>query len=105
MPESNDDLKTAQLLARVDERTRAIQNDIEHLRDDIKIQNNLIRKQVEEIEIRINVMEKYIEEKYVKKDEFRWVQRIVYGMVGLILFVVFSAIISSYIGIANNPVK
>lgn len=107
---ANEEIQTTDgnILARVDERTKSIQNEIGHLREEIKqsvatlsvdikdtenrqtSKNNDIEKQF--VEIRLD-----LDKNYIKKGQFNPVQYVVYGLVGLILTSVVTAFIATII--------
>lgn len=92
------DFTPAELLARLDERTKAIQNDMQELKKDLKTIDDIYTNRLTEFEKKIEEkVEKHFEKsavKYVTKDSFDPVKKIVYGLVGLILTAVAGAIIS-----------
>jgi len=84
------------LLARLDERTKAIQDSLNTIRDDFKTQSDLTLKKIDEIEdklesrikdVKIEMSDKFDahEKAFVTHEQFKPVQRIIYSMIGLIL--------------------
>lgn len=97
------------LLARLDERTQAIQSSLTTLSSEIKTNNEALAKKIETTEaklsVRINDLEKRLSDRitnvegdvdanFVSKETFTPVQKIVYGGVGLILVSVFGGLIA-----------
>lgn len=95
----SDETKTSELLARVDERTIAIQLSIEKLNHDVRMTNDNLSKRIDDVESRLNTkineVESKIESAYVKTNDFAPVQKLVYGIVTLILIAVVMAIVTS----------
>ncbi|QIG66041.1 hypothetical protein phiOC_p399 [Ochrobactrum phage vB_OspM_OC] len=105
----NDNNNNQLLLARLDERTQAIQTTLGGLANEIKTNNEALAKKLETTEaklsVRINELEKRlndrieaneaeVEKNYVSKESFIPIQKIVYGGVGLILVTVFGSLIA-----------
>lgn len=85
------------LLARLDERTKAIQDSLNTIRDDFKTQSEITLKKIDDIEIKLENKIQSVkvemadrievhEKTFVTQEQFKPVQKIVYGIVGLILF-------------------
>jgi hypothetical protein len=113
---SDQNIGQAELLARLDERTKAMQgalastntallNEIAALRADINAQRNEISAQNARFDSKLNeektiiiarigALETDISQKYVSKETFSPVQKIVYSTVGLILVSVVGALLS-----------
>jgi len=98
VPESN----IKELIARVDERTKSIQDEFYLIRDDI-------RNQFNEVTVRMNTAEQHYDEKiktlekdFVKRTEFTPIQRLVYGFVAIVVTTVILALLSTVI-INNYP--
>lgn len=107
----------AELIARVDERTKAIQNNIENARSDVKIFHDTLNQKIiavatkseadtKEQALALNNMRsefdaklKVIEEKTVSKSDFEPIKRFVYGLVALVLIVVLSSILGTVVAI------
>ncbi len=87
-----------ELLGRLDERTKAIQSSIEKLNFDIRLQMDQLSKKLDDSEIRlekkIENIERDLVDNYVNKQQFNPIQRIVYGVVGLILVVVAGSVLA-----------
>lgn len=84
------------LLARLDERMKSIQENIIDIRQELKSQNTQfnnkmdalefrIEKKIESVRNELHSISEDIEDEYVTKEQFQPVQRVVYGIVGLIL--------------------
>lgn len=86
-----------ELLARVDERTRSIQTELANFRTDLKSHSAYTLEKIEETEKRFNDKIDKIENGYVTKDQFVPVQKIVFGLTGLILICVVGAIIATVV--------
>ncbi len=102
------------LLARVDERTKSIQSNMENIRQDVKIHNDILNAKFDDqsekvdklhqgqheiradfgksLDARLKEIREEFEKIYVKKESFSPVQKIVFGLVGLVLTVVFTAL-------------
>lgn len=102
------------LLARVDERTQAIQSNMGDIRKDVKAFSDGINAKLDDqqekiealrkntidsekqlrfdFEEKLSNVKKDFETNYVKKESYIPVQRIVYGLVGLVLTIVFTAL-------------
>lgn len=91
--------------ARIDERTKAIQEDLHNFRQDVKNSIVNLLERIKEVEIRDNIkfesqdrdhanLVKHLEENYVKKESFSPIQHLVYGFVALIITSVLGALIS-----------
>lgn len=93
----SEEYETKALLARVDERTKAIQLDVVNLREDIKDKTDRLEEMIKAYKIETDtarsVEKKNIEFQYVNKETFVPVQRIVYGVVAIILTSVFGALL------------
>lgn len=85
------------LLARVDERTKAIQIDIIHLREEIKDKTDRLEDMIKTYKVENDATQKLnkksVDDQYVSKETFIPVQRIVYGVVAIILTSVFGALL------------
>ena len=97
-----------QTLARVDERTKSIQNDISQLRDDLKGSMIGLSDKIKDVEMRFNVklVEAHAEitniyttldREYTKKADSGPVHKLVYGFVGLLVTGVIVALLSTVI--------
>lgn len=84
------------VLARLDERTLSILNDLTKLRLDLRDTVDTISDRVKDVESRVNMkaqeiedrldtLTDHVEKNYVKKTEFSPIKLIVYGFVGLVL--------------------
>lgn len=79
MPDENSfNRESLELLGRLDERTKAIQLDITNIRVEIRDHKESIQG---------------LDKKFVRNESFQPVQRIVYGVVGLIMTAVLVAIL------------
>lgn len=79
MPDENNfNRESLELLGRLDERTKAIQLDITNIRLEIRDHKESIQG---------------LDKKFVRNESFQPVQRIVYGVVGLIMTAVLVAIL------------
>lgn len=100
MPE-NFNQEERDLLSRLDERTKSIYDNVEGVRADIKTQNMEINTKISgverNLENKINTLEQHMENNYVSKETFSPVKMVVYGLVGLLLAAVFTALFSSLI--------
>ncbi len=87
---------TKELLARVDERTKAIQTDIAKFRDDLKNSFYSLSDKIRDTETRavakyddnkkdIEEIKRMLDKDYTKKNEFDPIKKIVYGFVGFLL--------------------
>lgn len=103
-------------LARVDERTRAIQSEVIHLRDDFKltfkslaeeIKNSDVRNaalyrdvddSVKELDKKMDEMQKEfyseLEKNFVRREVFDPIKKIVYGVVSIVMVAVITALLS-----------
>jgi hypothetical protein len=86
MPDSNQLAQIMATMARVDERTLAMQKEIAELKENNADKIDSLKQQVEGLK-------KSMKEDYVQKESFTPVQRIVYGIVSVILTAVTMAII------------
>lgn len=88
--------QTKELLARVDERTRSIQDDIINFRNELKNSFQSLSERIKDTEIRqsirheenrkeIDSLNELIDKDYIKKTEFEPIKKIVYGFVGFLL--------------------
>jgi ribosome recycling factor len=102
--------KTYELLARLDERTKSIQQDMVMIRTEITSVKSDIKEKISKLEEDVlenrevvNIRHDEIQESYdkfkkaidadfVRKESFIPVQRVVYGIVSLILTVVFTGL-------------
>lgn len=92
-----DDSRSYDLLARLDERTKAIQSEISHLRTEVKEKVERIESSITTMKREVDDVLETVEKDYVRKETFVPIQKIVYGVVGLILTAVFAAIIGMVI--------
>jgi Skp family chaperone for outer membrane proteins len=98
------------LLARLDERTASIQNEVGLMRSDIKMTVDNFNRQLEsqsdrtdskfrdfeiEFEKKVHDIEQDLQDNYIKKDQFSPIQRIVYGAVAAIVLTVLGAILNT----------
>lgn len=74
-------IETCDLLARVDERTKAIQTDVSLVRESVKDISHGTESKFRELEDKI-------EEEFVKIVEFDPIKKLVYGFVGFILLAI-----------------
>lgn len=103
-------------LARVDERTRSIQNEVIHLRDDFKLalktladtikdneaKNSSLYRDMEEnykdLDNKVESMQKEfyseLEKNYVRRDVFEPIKKVVYGLISVVLIGVVTALLS-----------
>lgn len=106
MPNQNEN--NSNTLARIDERTKGIQNDIASLRtelhtsvetlnDSIKDTEERQKSKNQDIDKRFEILEKELDRDYVKKGELTPIRYIVYGFVGLICTAVVTAMVASVI--------
>jgi len=109
-----DDQLNQETLARVDERTKSIQNELSQLRGDLKSSAEDITEKIRETErrtvIRIENLEHgaseiftILDREYVKKAEFGPIKIVVYGFVGLLLTAIITAMITA--AIHQNPLN
>lgn len=86
------------LLARLDERTKSIQTGLEKINADIRSNNETTTKKIENLELaisrRMENIEREIKEEYVKKEQFTPIQKIVYGVVAIILSTVLGSLVA-----------
>lgn len=99
MMEKSPDMRA--LLARLDERTVAIQNDVTSFRQDLRSFNEANATRFKELEdkteSRLEDLETHVENVYVTKEQFGPVQKLVYGFVGVVILSVLGAILSTVI--------
>lgn len=106
--------KINEILARMDERSKSINDNIKSLQENIisfkhelKTMNESLTKKIEKVEddlsVKIEKLENKIETSYVKNEKFNPIERIVYGIVGLILIAVSTGLMSLVI-IGKQPV-
>ncbi|MBY0540277.1 MAG: hypothetical protein K2P52_02540 [Campylobacterales bacterium] len=111
MPETE---KINEILARLDERSKAINDSMKSLQEniisfkhDLKTQNDTLVKKIEKSEddfnARLEKLESKIELNYVKQEKFNPIERIVYGIIGLILVAVCTGLLS-YVIVGKQPV-
>ena len=62
--------------------------------DDDRINNALLKKDLEYIKLQVDQLREDIHSEYVRKSEFQPVQKIVYGLVSLILISVVGALLA-----------
>ena len=86
--------KTYELLARLDERTKSIQQDMNMIRTEIGgiKHREVVNTRHDEIQESYDKFKKAIDADFVRKESFIPVQRVVYGVVSLILTVVFTGL-------------
>jgi chemotaxis regulatin CheY-phosphate phosphatase CheZ len=108
MVESQRETNNADLLGRLDERTKAIQASIDKLNFDIRLQIDNLSKKIDDSEDRTNrkidEIKKDIEENYVKVEQFSPIQKIVYGVVALILITVAGSILALVLAQPKLPI-
>jgi ribosome recycling factor len=91
--------------ARIDERTKAIQEELRNFRLDVKNSIANLLERIKEVEVRDNIrqdaqtklhddLSEHLDKNYVKKETFSPIQHLVYGFVGLIITSVLAALIS-----------
>ena len=111
MPETE---KINEVLARLDERSKSINDNMKSLQENIisfkhelKTMNESLSKKIEKVEddlnVRIEKLETKIEGNYVKAEKFNPIERIVYGIVGVILIAVCTGLMSLVL-IGKQPV-
>ena len=87
------------LLARLDERTKAIQNTVQDVKHDVIKSNEQLASTLKSFEERMNERMDNIEQdmrnNYVRKDEFSLVQKLVYGFVAVVVLAVIGALINT----------
>jgi len=97
--------KINEILARLDERSKSINDNMKSLQENIisfkhelKTMNDSLTKKIEKVEddlsLKIEKLENKIEAQYVKGEKFNPIERIVYGIVGLILIAVCTGLMS-----------
>lgn len=95
---------SSDLLARLDERTIAIQAELINLRADMRARDEFMTKKIDSVEKeltdRLDKFEKDVDLKYVKKDSFTPIQKMIYGVVGLIIMTFIGALLS---GVVSAP--
>jgi hypothetical protein len=106
--------QAAALLARLDERTVAIQNDVASFRQDLRIMNEAHAERTREVEEKaktdkqeillqmettISDIKKQLDGNYVTKDQFTPIQKLVYGFVSVIVMGVLGAIITTVLSV------
>lgn len=107
--------KINEILARLDERTKSINDNMKSLQESISIfkhelktMNDSLTGKIEKVEddlsIKIEKLENKIESGYVKTEKFNPIERIVYGIIGLILVAVCTGLMSLVI-IGKQPVS
>ena len=96
------------LLSRLDERTKSIQSNIERLSTDLRAHNDTMTAKILHVEgrleKRIDELESDLSGDYVKKDQFHPIQKLVYGVVAIILTSVTVGLVTIVInkpGVAN----
>ncbi|WP_336747748.1 hypothetical protein [Aureimonas altamirensis] len=81
-------------LIRIDERTKSMQTVIEQQKDDLgKLQEDT-NKRFDAVAKRHDDLVRNIAENYVTKEKFSPVERVVYGLITLVLISVFGALIA-----------
>lgn len=96
MPDSYSE-KNFELLARLDERTKSIQTDILNIRVDLKEKTTKLEALIDEGKESYESLIENLESNYVRKETFSPVQRLVYGVVGLILSGVIVALLGLFV--------
>lgn len=86
MSDDNNLLKILETMARVDERTQAMAKQFAEHRENTKETHETLKQSVDSLK-------KAVKDEYVTKETFNPVQRIVYGIVSIILTAVVMAII------------
>ena len=98
-----------ELLGRLDERTKAIQSSIDKMNFDVRLQMDSISKKIDDLENRTNrrieTVEKDLQENYISRQEFNPIQKIVYGVVGLILVAVAGAVLALVMAQPKFPME
>lgn len=89
--------KNFELLARLDERTKAIQSDILTIRLDLKEKTLKLEEMIDSSKDEYESVIDSLEKNYVRKETFSPVQRLVYGVVGLILSGVVVALLGLFV--------
>lgn len=89
--------KNFELLARLDERTKSIQTDILNIRVDLKEKTTKLEALIDEGKETYESLIENLETNYVRKETFSPVQRLVYGVVGLILSGVVVALLGLFV--------
>ncbi len=114
MENNRESVSLGNLLARLDERTQSIQTNMKDIRNDVKTFSDGINLKLDEQQEKIDTLRKHnadserqirhdfdteiksikkdFESNYVKKESYMPVQRIVYGLVGLVLTIVCTAL-------------
>lgn len=95
---NNNNNQDRELLGRLDERTKAIQASIEKMNFDIRLQIDHLSKKIDDsedrLERKIENIEKDLLDNYVNQQQFSPIQKIVYGVVGLILLTVAGSVLA-----------
>ncbi len=78
--------KIYETLARVDERTQAMQKQFSEHRENTRDSHEMLKDSIDELK-------KTVKEEYVTKETFSPIQRIVYGIVSIVMTAVVMAII------------
>jgi len=82
------------LLSRLDERTKSIQTEIINVKTDIKEKTDKLEEMIKANKDDLVDWVDTLDKNYVRKETFTPVQKIVYGLVGLVLSGVALAVIS-----------
>lgn len=87
--------------ARIDERTKNIVSEISELKIEFKSHNEEMRRKLEQYrndtKQELKDFEELIDDRYVRKERFTVVEKLVFGLVGLILIAVMSAVLGTVI--------
>ncbi len=81
------------MISRLDERMKFVQESLIRIHNDINAERVATDVKIETTNDKINQVKKWTEENFVKKDTFSPIQKIVYGVVTLIMTGVFGAIL------------
>jgi hypothetical protein len=93
------------VMARLDERTQAIQQSIQALRTEITDQSRLLtdrikstednfEKKIKENEKQVEDLEDFLLGNFVKKEEFDPIKKFVWGLIGLVLLTVAGSLLT-----------
>lgn len=106
--------KINEVLARLDERSKSINDNMKSLQENVisfkvelKNQHDALTKRIErvedDVETKIEKLERKFDSSFVKNEKFNPIERIVYGIIGLILVAVCTGLLS-FVIVGKQPI-